>query len=195
MALAPKESRHIGLQHQLSRITRRALPWSVSGGALVALLGALRGIPLRDAVSSGVSVTVAAVPEGLPLVATLAQLSAARALTDRHVLIRNANSVEALARLDVVCFDKTGTLSENRLQVRKYSRWQAGPLQRCLGRFEHRPDPMTGEPTTPPTKRSGTRPRTPRPPWPETVRRLLSAASIYRSNPAARSPPRWPVTG
>ena len=57
-------------------------------------------------------------PEGLPLVATLAQLAAARRLTSESVLIRNPHSVEALARLRVVCFDKTGTLSENRLQVK-----------------------------------------------------------------------------
>ena len=46
----------------------------------------------------GVALAVAAVPEGLPLVATLAQLAAARRLSGEHVLIRNANSVEALAR-------------------------------------------------------------------------------------------------
>ena len=117
MALAPETTHRIGLQNQLSRITNRALPWSMGGGALVGLLGALSGTPLREAVGSAVGVTVAAVPEGLPLVATLAQLSAARRLTGESVLIRNANAVEALARLDVVCFDKTGTLSENRLQV------------------------------------------------------------------------------
>ena len=67
---------------------------------------------------SAVALTVAAVPEGLPLVATLAQLAAARRLSGESVLVRNAHSVEALARVQVVCFDKTGTLSENRLQVK-----------------------------------------------------------------------------
>jgi len=118
MAMAPAKSREIGLQHQLSRITGRALPWSLTGGALVGLLSVLRGTPLRESVASAVALTVAAVPEGLPLVVTLAQLAAARRLTSESVLIRNAHAVEALARLDVVCFDKTGTLSENRLQVK-----------------------------------------------------------------------------
>lgn len=118
MTLAPGAAREIGLHRQLARITRRALPFSVSGGALVGLLSLARGTPLREAVGSAVALTVAAVPEGLPLVATLAQLAAARRLTGESVLIRNAHSVEALARLQVVCFDKTGTLSENRLRVR-----------------------------------------------------------------------------
>ena len=60
---------------------------------------------------------VAAVPEGLPLVATLAQQAAARRLTAAGVLVRAPRSIEALGRVDVVCFDKTGTLSENKLRV------------------------------------------------------------------------------
>ncbi len=119
MSLAPTTARRIGLHNQLAAITSRALPWSLGGGALVGLLSALRGSPIRDAIGSAVAVSVAAVPEGLPLVATLAQLAAARKLSGRNVLIRNPNSVEALARLDVVCFDKTGTLSENRLKVKR----------------------------------------------------------------------------
>lgn len=118
LAMAPAKSREIGLQRQLSRITGKALPWSLTGGGLVGLLSVLRGTPLREAVGSAVALTVAAVPEGLPLVATLAQLAAARRLTGESVLIRNAHSIEALARVQVVCFDKTGTLSENRLQVK-----------------------------------------------------------------------------
>ncbi len=118
LAMAPAKSRDIGLERQLSRITGRALPWSLTGGGMVGLLSVLRGTPLREAVGSAVALTVAAVPEGLPLVATLAQLAAARKLTGESVLIRNAHSVEALARVQVVCFDKTGTLSENRLQVK-----------------------------------------------------------------------------
>lgn len=119
IAMAPRTTRRIGLHYQLARITSRALPWTLGGGALVGLLSTLRGSPLRAAIGSAIAVSVAAVPEGLPLVATLAQLAAARKLSGQHVLIRNPNSVEALARLDVVCFDKTGTLSENRLQVKR----------------------------------------------------------------------------
>ena len=118
LAMAPTKSGEIGLQRQLSQITHRALPFSVAGGSLVGLLSVFRGTPVRDAVASAVAIIVAAVPEGLPLVATLAQLAAARRLSGESVLIRNAHAVEALARLDVVCFDKTGTLSENRLNVK-----------------------------------------------------------------------------
>ncbi len=118
MAMAPSKSHEIGLQPQLRRITSRALPWTLGGGAVVSLLSLIRGTPLREAVAGAVGVVVAAVPEGLPLVATLAQLSAARKLSGESVLIRNPRAVEALARIKVVCFDKTGTLSENRLQVK-----------------------------------------------------------------------------
>jgi cation-transporting ATPase I len=107
----------IGLQHQLSQLTNRAFPVSVAGGALVGGLGLLRGRGLRQAVASGIALAVAAVPEGMPLVATLAQAASARRLTNFGALVRVPRSVEALGRVDVVCFDKTGTLSENRLRV------------------------------------------------------------------------------
>ena len=118
LAMAPRKLQEIGLQRQLRRITRRALPFSVASGGVVGLLSVSRGTPLRAAVADAVTLIVAAIPEGLPLVATLAQLAAARRLTGESVLIRNPNSIEALARLNVVCFDKTGTLSENRLKVK-----------------------------------------------------------------------------
>jgi H+-transporting ATPase len=107
----------VGLQSQLRDLTNRAWPLSLAGGALVTGLGVLRLTGLRQAVSSGVAVSVAAVPEGLPLVATLAQQASARRLTRIGALVRAPRSVEALGRVDVVCFDKTGTLSENRLRV------------------------------------------------------------------------------
>jgi magnesium-transporting ATPase (P-type) len=107
----------VGLQHQLSQLTNRAYPVSMAGGALVGGLGLLRGTALRQAVASGIAIAVAAVPEGMPLVATLAQSASARRLTKFGALVRVPRSVEALGRIDVVCFDKTGTLSENRLRV------------------------------------------------------------------------------
>ncbi len=107
----------VGLQTQLRELTNRALPFSLGGGGLVSGLGLLRGVPLHQAVGSGIAVAVAAVPEGLPLVATLAQQASARRLSRAGALVRTPRSVEALGRVDVVCFDKTGTLSENRLRV------------------------------------------------------------------------------
>jgi cation-transporting P-type ATPase I len=115
--LASAELPTIGLQHQLSQLTNRAFPVSMVGGTLVAALGLLRRRGLRQAVASGIAVTVAAVPEGMPLVATLAQAASARRLAEYGALVRIPRSVEALGRVDAVCFDKTGTLSENRLRV------------------------------------------------------------------------------
>ena len=115
--LASGELPEIGLQHQLSKLTNQAFPVSTAGGALVGALGLLRGRGLREAVASGIAITVAAVPEGMPLVATLAQAASARSLTEYGALVRIPRSVEALGRVDIVCFDKTGTLSENRLRV------------------------------------------------------------------------------
>jgi cation-transporting ATPase I len=115
--LASGDVPDVGLQHQLSKLTNQAFPVSTAGGGLVGLLGLLRGRGLREAVSSGIAITVAAVPEGMPLVATLAQAASARRLTEYGALVRIPRSVEALGRVEVVCFDKTGTLSENRLRV------------------------------------------------------------------------------
>ena len=115
--LASGELPDVGLQHQLSKLTNQAFPVSTAGGALVSALGLLRRRGLREAVASGIAITVAAVPEGMPLVATLAQAASARRLTEYGALVRIPRSVEALGRIDVVCFDKTGTLSENRLRV------------------------------------------------------------------------------
>ncbi|WP_157228825.1 cation-translocating P-type ATPase, partial [Nocardia brevicatena] len=76
-----------------------------------------RGRALRAAIADGVGVAVAAVPEGLPLVATVAQLAAARRLSRYGVLVRANRVVEALGRVDTLCFDKTGTLTEGRLRL------------------------------------------------------------------------------
>ncbi|HZB19842.1 MAG TPA: cation-translocating P-type ATPase, partial [Blastococcus sp.] len=106
-----------GVQARLGELTRAVLPLTLAGGAAVALLGVLWGRPLREAVGSGLAIAVAAVPEGLPLVATVAQQSAARRLSRRGAVVRSARVLEALGRVDTVCFDKTGTLTENRLSV------------------------------------------------------------------------------
>ncbi|WP_320776474.1 cation-translocating P-type ATPase, partial [Streptomyces sp. CRN 30] len=117
VSLASRTPSAAGVQARLQELTAKALPLTLAGGAAVTGLSLLRGTPIRQAVSGGVSVAVAAVPEGLPLVATVAQLAAARRLGRRGVLVRTPRTLEALGRMDTVCFDKTGTLTENRLRL------------------------------------------------------------------------------
>ncbi len=107
-----------GVQARLADLTRLAIPLTAVSGIVVAGLSWLRGTSLRAAVNAGVAVAVAAVPEGLPLVATVAQMASARRLARLGVLVRSSRTVEALGRVDTVCFDKTGTLTEGRLVLR-----------------------------------------------------------------------------
>ncbi|OBH14544.1 cation-translocating P-type ATPase [Mycolicibacter sinensis] len=115
--LASGELPEVGLQHHLSQLMYRTFPVSAAGGVAVGALGLLRQGGLRQALGNAIAVAIAAVPEGMPLMATLAQHSSSQRLSKSGALVRIPRSVEALGRVDVVCFDKTGTLSENRLRV------------------------------------------------------------------------------
>lgn len=107
-----------GVQERLQKLTDASVPLSLAGAVTLVATNLLRGRPVRESVAPGVSLAVAAVPEGLPSVATVAQLSAAYRLSRRGVLVRNPAALESLGRLQVLCFDKTGTLTEGRLRLR-----------------------------------------------------------------------------
>jgi len=106
------------LTTRLSRLLRQFLPLATVGGAIVTLSGLLRRSPLLPQVALGASIAVAAVPEGLPLLAKVGEAAVGRRLASRHALVRRLSVVEALGRVDVVCTDKTGTLTEGRLALR-----------------------------------------------------------------------------
>lgn len=106
-----------GVETRLRALTDKTIPLVLAAGAGLSVNSLLRGRPAREALASGVSLAAAAVPEGLPFVATVAQSAAAHRLARRGVLVRNPQVLEALGRVDVLCFDKTGTLTEGRLQV------------------------------------------------------------------------------
>jgi len=106
-----------GVQARLRELTRVTVPVALGAGAAVVGAGLLRGRPFSATLGTGVSLAVAAVPEGLPVVATVAQLAAARRLARRNALVRNPGTIEALGRVDVLCFDKTGTLTEGRSRL------------------------------------------------------------------------------
>ncbi len=106
------------LTARLHRLLGQFLPLAAAGGAIVATAGLLRRQPLLPQLALGASIAVAAVPEGLPLLARVGEAAVARRLAGRHALVHRLSAVEALGRVDVACTDKTGTLTEGRLALR-----------------------------------------------------------------------------
>ena len=106
-----------GVERRMKSLINLTGPIALAAGVGVIGAGLLRGRKLEDLVGTGVSLAVASVPEGLPLLATAAQLAAADRLSKQGALVRNARSIEALGRVDVLCIDKTGTLTEGRVEL------------------------------------------------------------------------------
>ncbi len=110
-----------GVEARLSKLTAITVPATMASGLVVGALTLVRGHSPRQAITSGVSLMVAAVPEGLPLVASVAQLAAARRLSTRGALVRHPRTIEALGRVDTLCFDKTGTLTVGAISLQRVS--------------------------------------------------------------------------
>ena len=115
------QSRANGVGDRLRRWTQATIPVALGAGAAIFGAGVLRGRSVRDSLGTGVGLAVAAVPEGLPLVATVGKLAAAQRLSRNNVLVRNPATMETLGRVDVLCFDKTGTLTEGRIRLQRVS--------------------------------------------------------------------------
>jgi Ca2+-transporting ATPase len=105
------------MQRQLEDLGRRIAWVSLGLGAAVLLIGVVRGYSLLQVVRSALSLAVAAVPEGLPAVATTTLALGIEDMRRRKVLVRRLDAVETMTSVRVVCFDKTGTLTLNRMAV------------------------------------------------------------------------------
>ncbi|MDQ3427991.1 MAG: HAD-IC family P-type ATPase, partial [Gemmatimonadota bacterium] len=109
--------RQTPLTTRLHQMLRQVLPVAGVGGGIVALSGLLRREPAVPSLALGASVALAAVPEGLPLLASLGEAAVARRLAVRNAIVRRPSAVEALGRVDIVCTDKTGTMTAGRLAL------------------------------------------------------------------------------
>ncbi|HEX8137044.1 MAG TPA: cation-transporting P-type ATPase [Pyrinomonadaceae bacterium] len=108
------------LERRLAELGRRLVYLVLLIAVVVILTGYLRGDDFWMMVEVGISLAVAAVPEGLPAATTLILALGLLRMARQQAIIRRLGAVETLGSTTVICTDKTGTLTENRMTVREY---------------------------------------------------------------------------
>jgi Ca2+-transporting ATPase len=105
------------MERQLDQIGSQLVLISGAVCGVVFVIGLLRGYGVLQMLKTSISLAVAAVPEGLPTIATTTLALGISRMRQHHVLIRKLNAVETLGSVQTICLDKTGTLTRNRMTV------------------------------------------------------------------------------
>ncbi len=116
--LSATEDEITPLQRRLKELGKLLVVGCLAIVAIIFVLQMLRGGDPLEVALVAVSLAVAAVPEGLPAVVTLALAIGLERMAKRHALVRRLSSVETLGSVTVICSDKTGTLTRNEMTVR-----------------------------------------------------------------------------
>lgn len=106
------------MERQLQKVGTQLTYLSAGVCGVVFLIGLLRGYGILPMLKLSISLAVAAVPEGLPAVATTTLALGIRNMQNHHALIRHLDAVETLGSVQTICLDKTGTLTLNRMSIK-----------------------------------------------------------------------------
>ena len=124
LLMAGIEEKRTPLEVRLDALGRRLAWIAIAVATLVTALAAIQGAPLALVLEMGIALAVAAVPEALPAVATIAMAVGMRRMAHRRALVRRLPAVEALGSTTVVCTDKTRTLTTGQMTVVRL--WASG---------------------------------------------------------------------
>ncbi len=114
------ESEETPLEKRLDRLGYRLIWITLIIAAVVAIVGLLVGKELFLIIETSIALAIAAIPEGLPIVATIALARGMWRMARRNALMNRLSAVETLGATNIICTDKTGTLTENQMQVTRY---------------------------------------------------------------------------
>ncbi|HSE41919.1 MAG TPA: cation-translocating P-type ATPase, partial [Acidobacteriota bacterium] len=106
------------LQRRMDQLGRSLAFIAIALVVLIFLLGVMRGQDIKLMFLTSITLAVAAVPEGLPAVVTIALSLGAQRMLKQNALIRKLTAVETLGSVTVICSDKTGTLTQDRMSVK-----------------------------------------------------------------------------
>lgn len=107
------------LQQNLDRFGKRLALLIMIASGIIFGLSMYRGAPVMDSLMFSISLAVAAIPEALSSIVTIVLALGARKLAEENAIIRRLHSVESLGSVSIICSDKTGTLTQNKMTVRK----------------------------------------------------------------------------
>ena len=111
------KERRTPLQVSLDQFSSRLATAILIFCALILGLQMWRGQPLLDALLFAVALAVAAIPEALSSIVTIVQAMGTQKMAKEHAIIKNLDAVESLGSVSVICSDKTGTLTQNKMTV------------------------------------------------------------------------------